>query len=139
MPQKTFRMQYIRRQKGFSLVEVLIFLLVIMALVTILLSSAGVLSKFRGVYLDTIATRIASCEIEEMRKVAFSSLPVTGTINNPCNEDLAKLPQPRSAVRTVTDYLGDTKIKQVNIQVIWTEKSVQKDYTVDTLITEYGL
>ena len=53
---------------GFSLIEVLLFLLIVLVLVTILLTSASNLSKTRQVNLDSIASEISSCEIEQLRK-----------------------------------------------------------------------
>lgn len=124
---------------GLTLVEILLFLLIVLTLVTILLSSSGVLKHLRRVNLDTVATKIASCEIEELRKKDFAQLPSTGSIGVPCDQDLANLPAPKTATRTISDYLGDTNIKQITITVTWTEKGLARQFTTDTLISKYGI
>ena len=86
-----------------------------------------------------VAARIASCEIERLRKLDFASLPSTGIVDPPCNADLSKLPDPKSATRTINDYLLDPDVKQVSIQVTWTESNVGKDVKIETLISKYGL
>lgn len=124
---------------GFSLIEVLLFLLVILVLITILLTSASSLSKTRGVHLESIANEIASCEIEQLRKTSFASLPGNGSIGPPCSGDLSKLPTGSTATRTVSNYQSDTDIKQIVTSVNWTENSVARNIAIDTLISRYGL
>lgn len=128
------------RKGGFTLIEVLLFLLVVLALVTILLSSAGSLTKTRSANLESIAAKIASCEIEGLRKLAFASLPGSGSVGAPCDADLSKLPA-GSATRTVAGYGSppDPDIKQITISVTWTEKGIAKNVKMDTLIYKYGL
>ena len=126
-------------KRGFTLIEVLLFILVVLAMVTILLSTAGTFIRTRAVNLESVAARIASCEIERLRKLDFASLPSTGIVDPPCNADLSKLPDPKSATRTINDYLLDPDVKQVSIQVTWTESNVGKDVKIETLISKYGL
>ena len=125
--------------QGLSLIEVLLFVLVAMALVTVLLSSAGVLDKTRGSNLETVATGVGSCEIERLRKLNFASLPTSGAVGSPCNTDLTLLPPPNSAYRTVSTFQNDANIVQVTITVTWTEKGIAKSTLVETLISKYGL
>ena len=136
---------------GFSLVEVLLYLIVVMALVVILLSAAGVLKKTRGADLETIATGIASCDIEKLRLLSFPPTPPATPIP-PCDQNLTSLPA-ASFIRTVVDYGGcppepscppapspaDPNIKKVTITISWTESSVTNSITSQTLISKYGL
>lgn len=130
--------------KGFSLIEVLLFLLVVFGLVTVLFSSAGVLSKTRGTNLESIASGIARCEIEQLRNTSFGSI-TNGTgveIQAPCNQDVSKLPacsSPPCATRTIADYQSDPDIKSVTITINWIENTVNKDIKMSTLISRYGL
>lgn len=134
---------------GFTLIEVLLFLLVVLALVTILLSSAGSLTKTRGANLESIAAKIATCEIEGLRKTDFGSITLTDLVTYPNGEpitgtcvdnDLPKLPEARSANKKVTEYAPpDPDIKKIEITVTWTESTVAKDVKMDTLIYKYGL
>lgn len=135
----TCQMSNVGKSKGFTLVEVLLFLLVVLVLTTILLTAAASLVKTRGVHLDSIASQIASCEIEELRKIAFVSLPTTGNIGPPCDADLAKLPPPATAERTVVDFQTDPDIKQITIAVNWTESGITQEIKMETLISKYGL
>lgn len=130
-----------KSQSGFSLIEVLLFLLVVLVLVTILLTSASSLAKTRGVRLESIATEIASCEIEQMRKNSFDSIAIgpPTDIGAPCDQDLSKLPQGTTARRTVSLYQSDSDIKQVELSVDWTENGANRNIKIDTLISKYGL
>jgi type II secretory pathway pseudopilin PulG len=121
-------------KRGFTLIEVLLFLLVVLALVTILLSSAGTLTKTRSVNLQGIAIKIARQDIENLRKTNFNDI-ASGPITNP---DLAKLPT-SSATRTVTDYLGNLQIKQVAVLISWQESKSPTSIALDTLISKNGL
>ena len=128
-------------KKGISLIESLLFLLVVLGLTLILITSATTFGKTRGVQLDSIASEIASCEIEELRKVDFSSLQngADVDIGSPCNADVAKLPTGSTAKRTISDYSGDTDIKLISIVISWTESGATKSVKTDTLISIYGL
>jgi len=93
--------------------------------------------------LQSIAAKIASCEIEQLRNASFSSISIGTNIDltAPCNQDVSRLPTPKSAKRTVANYgsPADPKIKQVTIQVNWTDSGVPKELKMDTLISENGL
>lgn len=123
------------KKHGFTLIEILLLLVFILALVAILFSTSGTFAVSRSSNLQGIATKIASREVENLRKTDFAALPSTGSISD---SDLSKLPQ-GSATRTVTDYQGNTKIKQVTIEVDWVDKGVPKNVKVETLIAENGL
>src|SRR3989338_11371906 len=70
---------------GFSYVEILLSLFLIIALIAILLTTSTVYIHSRRTNLQTIATKMASCEIERLRKLAFSQLPtVDGQFDATC-------------------------------------------------------
>jgi type II secretory pathway pseudopilin PulG len=129
------QMSVVRSHNGFTLVEVLLFLLLVLAMTTILLSSAGSLIKVKGVNLESIALAITDREIENIKNTAFAQLPQSGSFSDP---DLSKLSPGAAATRTIADYQTDSQIKQVTVKVDWTENNVAKKVTVETLVYEYG-
>lgn len=111
-------------------------------MVTILLVSALSLNKTRGVNLESIATQIASREIEDLRKMAFTAIPSCPEPSG-CpladTSDLPKLPN-GSGVRIIPDnYQGDSKIRPVTIRITWVESGNSKQINLDTLISKNGL
>ena len=129
-----------RWRPGFSYVEILLSLFLILALVAILLTTSTVYIHSRRTNLQTIATKMASCEIERLRKLAFSQLPISGPVDASCTSELSKLPA-STAQRTVA-YFGapaNPKIKQITVAVSWTEKGLFQEIKLETLISENGL
>ena len=132
----------LRLRPGFSYVEILLSLFLIIALIAILLTTSAVYIHSRRTNLQTIATKMASCEIERLRKLAFASLPANGTndIDASCSADLPKLPS-STARRTVADFgsPANPKIKKITVAVSWTEKDLAQEIKLETLISENGL
>ena len=133
-----------RWRRGFTLIEIALSLFLILALIAILLTTSGTYVHSRRSNLQTIASKIASCEIEQLRNTAFASISTGNDIDiiAPCNQDISKLPTPNSAKRTIANYgtpTPDPKIKQVNIKVTWTENNASREIKMDTLISENGL
>ena len=133
-------------QNGISLIEVLLYLLVIMALGTVLISSSGVYSITFGANAESIATGIAGCEIETLRNTAFASLPPVGTTDlsstAPCNADyIAKLSAPKTFTVLIANYGSppDPNIKKVTVTVTWTYQQNSNSKTLVTLISKYGI
>jgi Tfp pilus assembly protein PilV len=120
---------------GFTLLEIVITLLLIMAIVTLLFAFSGTLSSSRGSNLQSIATKVASKQVESLRKTSFDSLPPSGGFSDP---DLARLPQ-ATATRTISDYQSSTDIKQILIQVDWVVNGANKNVKIETFIYRYGL
>src|SRR3990167_6980604 len=63
-----------RRRQGFSLIEIVIALFVIVALGMILFSSSGTLFATRNSKLQELAAKIASREVENLRITPFTTL-----------------------------------------------------------------
>jgi len=138
------------RAPGFSLIEILIALFVIVALVTILFSSSGTLFATRDSKLQTVAAKIASKEVENLRNIAFASLPAQGT-EQPCttsDTDLDKLKGNSPSghgechldVVNYDDPDDPTQIKQVTVKIDWrTDNGANQNLKMDTLIYKDGL
>jgi len=126
---------------GFSYVEILLSMFLILALVAILLTTSTTYIHSRRTNLQTIATKMASCEIERLRNLNFtavSSLPPSGSLDASCTNDLSKLPA-GTTVRLVADFGSNPKIKQITAAVSWTEKGLAQQIKLETLISENGL
>lgn len=123
---------------GFSYVEILLSLFLVIALIAILLTTSSTYIHSRRTNLQTMATKMASCELERLRKLAFSSLPGDGPFDASCTSDLSKLPA-GSTTRVMAIYESNSKIKQVTAAVSWNDKGLAKQIKLETLISENGL
>jgi len=134
----SFKFQVLK--KGFSYVEILLSMFLILALVAILLTTTTTYIHSRRTNLQTIATKMASCEIERLRKLGFAQLPTDGSIDASCTTDLSKLPA-GTTTRLVADFGSppNPKIKQITVAVSWTEKGNAQQIKLETLISENGL
>ena len=128
-----------RWRPGFSYVEILLSMFLILALIAILLTTSTVYIHSRRTNLQTMATKMASCEVERLRKLPFSQLPtLDGQFDATCTADLSKLPT-GTTVRLVADFSSNPKIKQITTAVSWTEKGLAQQIKLETLISENGL
>jgi len=121
--------------KGFSLVEVLIAVVIIAILGFILLTTSGTLTQTHTSNLQTIASKIASSELETLRETNFAQLPGSGPITDP---NLGKLPS-GTATRTISNYQGSLLIKEVNVTVNWTWNGSPRQFQLASLIYENGI
>src|SRR3990167_3920701 len=129
-----------RLRPGFSYVEILLSMFLILSLVAILLTTSTDYNHSRRTNLQTNATKMASCEIERLRKLNFtsvSSLPPSDTFDASCTTDLSKLPA-GTTLRLVADFGSNPKIKQITAAVSWTEKGLAQQIKLETLISENG-
>ena len=127
-------------KKGLTLVEILV---AVSITAIVLLGLYGVLTYGMTINLKTknkaVAYHIASQEMEILRDISFPTLtnqtngPFLGTV-----EDLDKLPSSEGKL-TITDYQGNTNIKEVTIRVLWKERGSQKEVKLVTLIGKGGL
>ena len=135
----SFRFQVLK--EGFSYVEILLSMFLILALIAILLTTSTVYIHSRRTNLQTMATKMASCEIERLRKLNFTSvelLPPSGAFDASCTTDLSKLPA-GTTTRLVADFGTNPKIQQITTAVSWTEKGLAQQIKLETLISENGL
>ncbi|OGD58942.1 hypothetical protein A3I57_02975 [Candidatus Beckwithbacteria bacterium RIFCSPLOWO2_02_FULL_47_23] len=143
MPKLDARRYTLNARSGFTLIEIALSLVFILAMIVILLTASGTFRTTRKGNLQGVATKIASRQIENLRNTAFASLPncpsPTGcSITSAEEPDLSKLPS-GSATKTLDDYEASTKIKQVLIKVNWTENAAPQEIKIETLISENGL
>ena len=146
-------MPKLKKNSGFSLIEILISLLFIGALVTILLTTTGSLFTCRQSDLQSVAAKIATKEIERLRGLDFDPLINQGDWSLPnCDTTFyaTELQSLRAGkvCRDLSDYnslpndpvIGTTQIVQVAITVYWeNDNGVEKSLPMDTLISENGL
>lgn len=122
-------------RRGYSLIELIIGLgltLVALILFAVVLSTIPLTRNARN---QNLAYHIAAKRVEELRRTPFDSLPTSGPFVDSGLLDLAS----SSASLTVSDYEGDSQIKQVTATVSWYEHKGQKSVVVETLIYELGL
>lgn len=124
-------------QRGFSLVELLIALVLITITAFIFTKATDTLGRIAKANHQTTAFHIAARKIENLRGSNFGSIPPTGPFTD---SELSKLPQ-SSANLTVSQFQSQdqTKLKQVEAKVSWYEQSVPKEVKITTLISENGL
>lgn len=119
------------RRTGFTLVEVLMGIALIMvSLVAILYLTALPSVLNRQSMEDLRASRAIRDEIERIRKIDFNALS-SGSFSNP---NLTKLPG-ATGNRTVTNYGGSTKMKQVTLAVTWVDPRGQRTVSSTVLLS----
>ena len=130
-----------KNKPGFSLVEIVISLTLIVGIMFTLFSSIGALTARRGSDLQTIATKIASRQMETLRNTEYASLPNCPSGCSFADSDLSKLPQSPapSATQTLTSYQSSPDIKLATVQVNWYVNGAQKSLKIETLIYTYGI
>ena len=120
---------------GFSLVEVLIAVFIVLILTTILLTTATTLTQTHFSNLQTIASKIASSEIETLRETSFASLPSSGPISDP---NLTKLPSGTETL-AISNYQSDSTIKLITVTVNWQVNGSPRQLKMETLIHQNGI
>lgn len=138
-PKKRFFFAYFKPRQnagGFSLVEIVLSMFVILAIVSILFTVAGTYNISRKSSLQGIAAEIADREIETLRNTSYSAIDL-GT-SSFADSNLSKL-SGGTASQTVTAYQSSADIKQVSIHISWNENGVGKSFSIDTLIYKNGI
>ncbi len=123
-------------KEGFTLIEILVALFVVVILGILLLTTSGTITQRHSSNLQSIAAKVASKEIERLRDIGYSQLPTSDPITG--DPDLAKLPS-ANAQRTITNYLDAPEIKLVSITVSWQLNGANRQVLMETLIYQYGL
>lgn len=127
--------------RGFTLIEVVLAIFVILAIVTILLIASGSYTTSRGSNLQGIAAKIASRQMENLRNTDFASLPSTCISPAGCtfaDTDLSRLTS-GSAKQTIDPYQSSADMKLITIQVNWTVSGAAKQSKIETLIYKNGI
>ncbi len=117
-------------QKGFSLVEIIVGLslvLVLFAMAMIQVSMLGISKKQR---YEDIAYHVANKQMEDLRATPFASLAASGTISD---SQLSQIPS-GAGNYTVTDYSGYSGMKKIVVTVTWND-GVAESTALQTLVT----
>jgi type II secretory pathway pseudopilin PulG len=138
---KTLPLSNQKKQLGFSLVELILVILVAGMIIMVLSNLTPTFNLLNTSSRENISRQIVSKKIEDMRALGYDNL-ANGTANF-SDSRLLELPQ-ASATTIIEDCPVDIcannePIKQVTIQVKWTENSGQKDFSITTLIAKGGL
>lgn len=122
-------------KNGFTLIEVLLTLLFSTILVVLLLTAATTLLQTYKTNQQSLAARIATKEIENLRQTSYSSLPSSGSFSD---ADLSKLTS-SSGNLTVSNYQSSADIKQITVNVSWVQNGASKQVILETLIYKNGI
>jgi prepilin-type N-terminal cleavage/methylation domain-containing protein len=124
------------REKGFSLIEVLIAMtilgILLMTLISVFIYGYTALSRTKQVAL---ATQICQEEVERIRSMNFDDIVLLGTTYT--NDKLAGLYNGQG-MRAVENSVGDD-IKKLTVSVVWTYRGQELRKDVVTLITRMGV
>ncbi|MBI2443928.1 MAG: hypothetical protein HYV42_01640 [Candidatus Magasanikbacteria bacterium] len=120
---------------GLTLIEVVITLMVISAVFIIFQTSLNVIFLNRRVNHQELALRLVNTKMEQIRALAYETLPPAGSFSDPL---LSSLPS-ATATLTISDY--DSATKQVTATVTWQEAAgnAPRSITMTTLVTKGGL
>lgn len=98
-----------QKEKGFSLVEVIIGMSLIAILFTILILEVNILDISRRQRYGDIAYHIANIQMESLRSTSFEELMESGTI---VDDQLAQIPY-GAGNYSVADYPGYEGVKKL--------------------------
>ncbi len=128
-------MQDLKKQKGFSIIEVVVSLFMLGVILLVYAAANNTLVLNRIAKHQQLAYRIAANEMESLRSGGYTNLPATGSFNDPL---LANLPTGTGSIEV---GVYDSRTKQVTVRVRWTEPgtTVVKSASVVTLVTSGGV
>ena len=118
--------------RGFSLVEILVTLFILGTMLVI--SKAIFLGApvIQGAKNQDLALKIARNEVEVLRALGYTSLPVSSSFTDSLLSSLSS----GSGALVVSDFNLGTK--QVVVTVSWMERGVAESVSLTTLITKAG-
>jgi len=127
---------------GFSLVELVLSLFVILALITVLFAASGTFKHTVNSNNQTLATKIATREIENLKKNGFAALPAAGT-SNFADSDLSKLTQSAATLTVATYPPGcspcSADVRQIKVSVSWSGQGAAKTVNIESIMSKNGL
>ena len=127
-------MKSIKKQNGFSLIEVPIALFIIGVMLLIYAAASNTAVLNRGARYEELANRIASSEMEDLKHSGYAGLPASGSFTHSL---LSQLPN-ATATFTVADYNSDTK--QVDVNINWRDLGGKaRSVSLTTLVAKNGL
>lgn len=131
------------KQKGFSLVEIILAIMVVALIVALITNLPNSFSLIGASRRYATAKDIATKRLENLRLNGFSNLGLPGTTSF-SDSRLAVLPS-ATATYTIADCPpsicthGETDIKQVNVTLTWQEKNQTRTINLYTFISSGGL
>ncbi|MBX4201074.1 type II secretion system GspH family protein [Candidatus Parcubacteria bacterium] len=123
-----------KKQRGTSLVEIIIVIFLVSILFELCFMEAKALGISHKQRYEDIAYHVANKEMETLRSTAFDSLPGSGTISDPM---LAQIPSGAGDF-TVADYPGYTNLKKLTVTVNWND-GANKSVVLTTLAGGGGI
>lgn len=128
-------------EEGVSLIESLLVIVVVFSIVFLLASLPNALNLINKSKHLSLATKIASKQIEDKRDIKYRDLiNGTSTIEDP---RLRELPEGLGTIEIgpcePAICTNEEQVKQVNIQVSWQDSSKTQTVTLETLISKGGL
>lgn len=126
------------RKKGTSLVEVLISIALVMVMLLMYITFLNLIKLNKKDQDLSMATFLASQEIEIIKNLPFSSLTNRTDALLIGDIDLSVLNE-ATGVLTISNYQDNPDIKQINIKINWIDKTLTKNVELSTLISSYGL
>ena len=124
-----------KKEIGFTLIEVIISIAIILVLFSLVLMELNTLGIGRSQQYESVAYHIANKQMESLRAITFQDLPDSGNISDP---NLAQIPS-GSGNFTISDYSGYTGIKEIIVTVNWTVNNVVKSVVIKTLAGSGGI
>ncbi|GEM_PF-4951229 len=88
---------------GADLIDIVMSTFLILGILAAVFAAAGTYRHIRNSRLDSIATKVASSDIENIRKLLFAEIPGSATLSPNDYPDITKLPN-GSVARTVIPY-----------------------------------
>lgn len=130
-------------KSGFSLVDVLLTMLLIGIFSSILLVGSGSYLTTRKSNYKVIASKIASEQIDAIRKQVADDPNYLTSLPNPSNSsfshaDLTKLPN-GTGTQSLTNFQSATDIKLTTVTVGWNENNTSLSVNFETIIYADGL
>jgi prepilin-type N-terminal cleavage/methylation domain-containing protein len=130
-----------KNSRGVTLIEVLISIAVIgIAFASIYLSFVyGIKTNIKAKNL-TLSNQIVNKEMESVHQIPFSDLvnQTDGAFYLDLSTDLSKLNDGHGYL-TIRNFGSDTKVKEIIVEVTWTEDAITKTTTAATLVTDGGI
>lgn len=118
-------------QKGFSLVEVIVGISLILVLFALAMLQAGTLDISRKQRYENIAYHAANKQMEDLRAMPFASLPASGTVSDPM---LSQIPSGAGSF-TVSDYPDFSGMKKMVVTITWNDGAARST-VLQTLVTD---
>lgn len=136
-------MLYKPAKYGFTLIEIVISLFILLIIISSIISIAGTYSIVRRSSLETIAGKIASSQIETLRQTDLSVLSCQSPTGCPLTiselPDLSQLPTGASGKQFIDLHAADPNIHDVTVQINWQVNGANRSVSFSTIIYNNGL